>query len=827
MSFLAGAFLAALVAAVGPFLIHLLNRRRHRTIEWAAMDFLREAIRRNKRMVEIRDLLLLALRTVAVVLFVLAMARPYWVSDKAGSYQGQPIHAVLVMDNSLSMGYTQLDKSLLDVAREKATKFIKDLPKGSDVTIIPLCNPDGWHAQNAYSTREDAIEALDRIEVVDRAARASVGAELARRACKEASEIPTKRIVFIGDMQEQSWSAPELSQYFEDLEDVQSVQVGPTQRENTAVTEFTIRDGIADNQTPAVFTGTISHVGQQPRERVRVTLTVGETVADERFVDLVPGQKLQVVFKHKFEDAGTAADPLFVAARLELTEDRLPGDDFRVCVVPVVAQVPVLYIDQLGENEKPGQNQYGETYPLRRLLAPRDDTSDEKDRLVDSRHRSADQVSQDDLKDARLVVIAGIRAPSSRLVDELRQYVMQGGRLLIAAGADFDPQRWNEVAWQDGAGILPAPLRGQSIGQLPTDRMTEAPKFRLAANTFKDDMFVTSLAEREQQELLLMPFFYKAVGVDESALANFDEAERARLNERITAQEEYAASEKEWAELERRGNLTPEETDRRDAARRAMESWDPTWLSWTDPFRRKSGDLTLEQQVAHARPRVMGRYDNGEVFGIRRAIGEGEVVMLTSGCYPEWNNIATDYAVLIFDQILRGMLSDAIPQRTLAGVNEIVLPINSRDQSAEFTIIAPGEKDPQPIPVEAIGENEYGVVVRSLGRRGTYEIQRRSSENETADSAWVMALACNGPAEESQLDSIDQKAFEDRLQLTNVRWLNSGDEISLEGKTYLGHDVWKYLLLGVLVCLLVEMFLLMPKTAARIAEGGNPRAATT
>ncbi|MFP6658510.1 MAG: BatA domain-containing protein, partial [Pirellulales bacterium] len=71
MSFLATGFLVALVAAAGPLIIHLLNRRRHHTVQWAAMDFLREAIRRNKRIVEFRDVMLLLLRTAAVVLFVL------------------------------------------------------------------------------------------------------------------------------------------------------------------------------------------------------------------------------------------------------------------------------------------------------------------------------------------------------------------------------------------------------------------------------------------------------------------------------------------------------------------------------------------------------------------------------------------------------------------------------------------------------------------------------------------------------------------------------------------------------------------------------------
>ena len=47
--------------ALGPVAIHLLNRRRYRVLQWAAMDFLREAIQRNRRILQLRDLLLLLL----------------------------------------------------------------------------------------------------------------------------------------------------------------------------------------------------------------------------------------------------------------------------------------------------------------------------------------------------------------------------------------------------------------------------------------------------------------------------------------------------------------------------------------------------------------------------------------------------------------------------------------------------------------------------------------------------------------------------------------------------------------------------------------------
>ena len=40
--------IAGLAAAAGPVLIHLLNRRIFRQVDWAAMEFLLEASRRSK-----------------------------------------------------------------------------------------------------------------------------------------------------------------------------------------------------------------------------------------------------------------------------------------------------------------------------------------------------------------------------------------------------------------------------------------------------------------------------------------------------------------------------------------------------------------------------------------------------------------------------------------------------------------------------------------------------------------------------------------------------------------------------------------------------------
>src|SRR5436189_6355001 len=91
---------AGAIFAAGPVIIHLLNRRRFRVVEWAAMDFLREALQRNRKMLQLRDLILLALRTTVILLFALALARPYWQHQAGSLGKRGAVHAVMILDNS-------------------------------------------------------------------------------------------------------------------------------------------------------------------------------------------------------------------------------------------------------------------------------------------------------------------------------------------------------------------------------------------------------------------------------------------------------------------------------------------------------------------------------------------------------------------------------------------------------------------------------------------------------------------------------------------------------------------------------------------------------
>jgi hypothetical protein len=57
-----------------PILIHILNRRRFKIVEWAAMRFLLDAMRKNRRRLRLEEMILLVLRCLILLLLGMALA---------------------------------------------------------------------------------------------------------------------------------------------------------------------------------------------------------------------------------------------------------------------------------------------------------------------------------------------------------------------------------------------------------------------------------------------------------------------------------------------------------------------------------------------------------------------------------------------------------------------------------------------------------------------------------------------------------------------------------------------------------------------------------
>ncbi|MDC0088299.1 BatA domain-containing protein [Akkermansiaceae bacterium] len=102
MSFLQQPLLWGLLAAAIPIVVHLLNRRRHRTVKWAAMEFLLKATRESRGKKKLKHLIILACRALAVAALIFAISRPL-IGGFFGWGSQRVDNIVLILDRSASM----------------------------------------------------------------------------------------------------------------------------------------------------------------------------------------------------------------------------------------------------------------------------------------------------------------------------------------------------------------------------------------------------------------------------------------------------------------------------------------------------------------------------------------------------------------------------------------------------------------------------------------------------------------------------------------------------------------------------------------------------
>ncbi|MGA0846848.1 MAG: BatA domain-containing protein, partial [Luteolibacter sp.] len=198
MTFLSPWLLWFLAAASIPVAIHLINRRRHKTIQWAAMRFILSAARESRGKKKLRHFLILACRTLALAALALAAARPV-VSGLTGWGGGRIDTVVLLFDRSASMeiGTAASQISRRNLALDKLRDVLGDL-KPARVVLIDSAS---MNPQEIPAT--DVIAELSSTAATDSAADFP---QLLSRAIDVLAESSGRtELWMISDLQQSSW----------------------------------------------------------------------------------------------------------------------------------------------------------------------------------------------------------------------------------------------------------------------------------------------------------------------------------------------------------------------------------------------------------------------------------------------------------------------------------------------------------------------------------------------------------------------------------------------------------------------------------------------
>ena len=174
MTFLNPFVLFGLAAAAIPLVLHLLNIRKLRTIEFSTLTFLKELQKSKMRRVKIRQLLLLILRTLIVVFIVIAFSRPALKGTLASLGTHAKTTAVIILDDTRSMSLRNERGSFLKQAQSSALSLTDMLKEGDDALFIRLSDlPRATIGEPTHDVQQ-LRDAIRRTEASDKQDRKSV-----------------------------------------------------------------------------------------------------------------------------------------------------------------------------------------------------------------------------------------------------------------------------------------------------------------------------------------------------------------------------------------------------------------------------------------------------------------------------------------------------------------------------------------------------------------------------------------------------------------------------------------------------------------------------
>lgn len=464
---------AAAVAA--PILIHILSRRRFRLVRWPAMEFLLIAHKRNRRRVQIEQLILLALRCLIVALLAMMVARPFLRPGAAAAILGSAprTERIVLLDDSFSMGYrlsaAEIVFSRAGRAVEQLARWVAGETPGDSLTLLRTSQPRQPVIAISSLSEENLArlhDALAQLVPSDLSAgpREAIPAiaDLIARSSTQANSA----IYVVTDLQQKDWSAESpttmptesppgvAGPLIELITDGRSIHltildVGADNPVNLALTDLEAPSARAVAGVRARYLVSIANFSDSADSdsELRVAIT-DQALSPQLLKRIDPRQSIREPVELSFPREGPERVLAEVAPNAQ--SDRLPIDNRRGLGVDVAAANTLLIVD--GE---PSSDDYqDEIHLLKTALSPAGRVSSGNDiRVI-----TDEQLDSTDLKSFDAVFLANVYRIDESAQYKLEQYVRDGGGLVIFSGDQVDIALYNDRLFAAGRGLLPAEL---------------------------------------------------------------------------------------------------------------------------------------------------------------------------------------------------------------------------------------------------------------------------------------------------------------------------------------------------------------------------------
>jgi hypothetical protein len=420
MGFLNAAFLIGLAAAAVPVIIHLLNRRRVKRVKFSSLEFLEEVNRQRMRRINLRRILILILRTLAILALVFAFARPTMRSGLLFS-GSVPKNVIVCLDASYSMGLERETGTVFDAARGVAKAIVDDAGSADAINLVIVSDRAEPALERGTRNKSVVKAAIDRVALTQQTT--SLRSALDRAlALIEESDVDGGEIYLVSDFRASNDSVLVDDDAIPDDVRLYFIPAGAEDADNVSIDRVGVpRKLLRPGEVVRVSVTATNH---STRASASVPLEIildGDRKA-EQMVELAPQASQTVTFPLSVGEAGR------YHGRVAKNRDRLPVDDDRYFLVEVSNSIPVTVLT--GRRRAATSNATPAVFYVEKALNPRGTVEgeftvtslDEKDLTANA------------LPAGGVVVWVDPQAMEPRRMALLERHVRRGGGLLVFLG---------------------------------------------------------------------------------------------------------------------------------------------------------------------------------------------------------------------------------------------------------------------------------------------------------------------------------------------------------------------------------------------------------
>jgi len=411
MTFLNPAILFGLIATSIPILLHFLNLRKLKKVEFSTLIFLKQLQKSKIRRIKIKQWLLLLLRVLIITFIVLAFARPT-IKNFSFTNKSANTTAVILVDNTFSMSVVTGSGSYFNKCKQIAKNLINNFNTKDEIAVLPLVNNN--EEIKPYTNFDFVKKIIDNLQISYQTNTLNDGIIKAAKILYDSKNL-NKELYIITDLQKGRIynSKKELLNLSELLKNVNIylIDVHDKEVKNLGIEEFNVNNQIFEKNKTISFSAVVKNYSNMTVNNYVVSLFINGKRSAQQSLSLNPHESQLINFETNLNDTG------LIEATAELEDDDINYDNkFYTCFF-VPDKINILILTDNNSDSRfiklALSNQNGNNFQIT-----------EKDLSLISSIR---------LQDFDAVFIIGSDKINDK--DKLKNYIENGGSVVLMPGS--------------------------------------------------------------------------------------------------------------------------------------------------------------------------------------------------------------------------------------------------------------------------------------------------------------------------------------------------------------------------------------------------------